>query len=277
MTKEQKIKEIHPDIEILSILNNRVKIKDRYGICEVQYHSLISGSKPSIATSIDKKEYFKAKLREVQPDLIVIGDYIDTKNKILIKNKYGICNCLPHILLKGSSPSIETAIDKTDYFINQANEIHQDRYNYSKVNYRNNVTNITITCSKHGDFNQTPHNHLHSNGCLECSNEDKAGGWYKNPKNMNKLACFYILKLENSIESFLKYGVTIDLKRRIRDINDQSGKIYKITQVKVINGTAEYCKKLEDKSKERIKKSNISYKPLVKFCGKNECFKPKIK
>ena len=54
-------------------------------------------------------------------------------------------------------------------FIKRANEVHGiGRYDYSKVNYINMNTNVIITCPKHGDFPQTPLNHLQGCGCKKC-------------------------------------------------------------------------------------------------------------
>jgi hypothetical protein len=53
--------------------------------------------------------------------------------------------------------------------IKQAKEIHGDIYIYDKVNYTNSRTPITITCNVHGDFQQTPHNHINQKqGCPTC-------------------------------------------------------------------------------------------------------------
>ena len=42
----------------------------------------------------------------------------------------------------------------TGQFIEEADEIHHGKYEYSKVNYINKSTKIIITCTKddHGDF-----------------------------------------------------------------------------------------------------------------------------
>ena len=37
-------------------------------------------------------------------------------------------------------------------FIKQAELLHYGKYDYSKVNYVNSRTKITIVCKKHGDF-----------------------------------------------------------------------------------------------------------------------------
>jgi hypothetical protein len=57
-----------------------------------------------------------------------------------------------------------------DEFVNKANEIHNNKYDYSKVKYINNYTKIEIICKIHGIFSQTPSNHLSGKGCQDCSN-----------------------------------------------------------------------------------------------------------
>ena len=56
-------------------------------------------------------------------------------------------------------------------FIKKANEVHDGKYDYSKVKYVNNKTKVCIICPEHGEFWQTPHNHLRGNGCSKCANE----------------------------------------------------------------------------------------------------------
>ena len=55
-------------------------------------------------------------------------------------------------------------------FIEKAKHIHNDRYDYSKVEYVNAHTKVCIICSEHGEFWQTPNNHLNGNGCPLCKN-----------------------------------------------------------------------------------------------------------
>lgn len=47
------------------------------------------------------------------------------------------------------------------------------RYDYSKINYINNCTNVTIICPIHGSFEQQPSNHLKGSGCPRCSKTSK--------------------------------------------------------------------------------------------------------
>ena len=58
-------------------------------------------------------------------------------------------------------------------FIRRSNEIHKEKYLYSKTIYKTNNEKVTITCKLHGDFLQTPNAHLQGNGCNECGNDSK--------------------------------------------------------------------------------------------------------
>lgn len=58
-----------------------------------------------------------------------------------------------------------------EQFIEEAKQIHGDKYDYSKVDYVNCGTKVCIICHIHGEFWQTPNSHLHGNGCKKCSTE----------------------------------------------------------------------------------------------------------
>ena len=58
----------------------------------------------------------------------------------------------------------------TDEFIEKAKKIHGDEYDYSMVNYINYRQKVTIICKKHGEFVQSPENHLYGKGCPKCGN-----------------------------------------------------------------------------------------------------------
>ena len=67
-----------------------------------------------------------------------------------------------------------THTDKTKLFISKAYKIHKNRYDYSKVNYINAKTKITIICREHGEFTQIPDFHINRKcGCPKCSNNVK--------------------------------------------------------------------------------------------------------
>lgn len=56
----------------------------------------------------------------------------------------------------------------TSEFIEKAINVHKDRYNYSKVNYKTTHSEVLIICSIHGEFWQRPAVHLSGSGCPKC-------------------------------------------------------------------------------------------------------------
>ena len=56
-------------------------------------------------------------------------------------------------------------------FIARSNNIHNNKYDYSKVEYVNNKTKVCIICPEHGEFWQPPKNHLLGQGCPICGEE----------------------------------------------------------------------------------------------------------
>ncbi|MGA9574049.1 MAG: hypothetical protein WBS20_08900, partial [Lysobacterales bacterium] len=59
----------------------------------------------------------------------------------------------------------------TDEFVRRAREVHGGRYDYSLVKYVNGYTPVSITCRKHGRFEQQPAVHFRGSGCPACATE----------------------------------------------------------------------------------------------------------
>lgn len=57
----------------------------------------------------------------------------------------------------------------TEEFIKEAREIHGDKYDYSKVEYKGDSVKVCIICPEHGEFWQVPNSHLKGCGCPSCS------------------------------------------------------------------------------------------------------------
>ena len=60
-------------------------------------------------------------------------------------------------------------MNKQERFIQRANAIHNNKYDYSKVNYKDCNTKVCIICPEHGEFWQTPKQHLKGYGCKKCA------------------------------------------------------------------------------------------------------------
>ncbi len=61
----------------------------------------------------------------------------------------------------------------TESFIGEAKEIYGDRYDYSKVDYKNREHRVTIVCPVHGDFQVYAREHLDGKGCPKCEKGEK--------------------------------------------------------------------------------------------------------
>jgi hypothetical protein len=53
--------------------------------------------------------------------------------------------------------------------LHEFRKIHGERYDYSKVDYKNTHSKIIIVCPVHGEFNQTRHSHRRGQGCPKCN------------------------------------------------------------------------------------------------------------
>jgi hypothetical protein len=109
-------------------------------------------------------------------------DYSETKYKNYLTKVNIICPIhgefeeLPQEHIKGSGCK-KCGVEKTkkftvlgvDKFIEKANKIHNNKFDYSNVNYINSYTKVEIVCPKHGSFFQNPGDHLNSKaGCPIC-------------------------------------------------------------------------------------------------------------
>jgi len=90
-------------------------------------------------------------------------------------------------------------------FIKKANETHKGKYDYSQVKYVNCDTKVCIICHEHGEFKQTPDNHLQGHGCPKCN----------------------LSHLERSVMNYLDdMGITYDYQKRFNWLGKQSLDFY---------------------------------------------------
>lgn len=68
----------------------------------------------------------------------------------------------------GKTQKYNTAI-----FVEKAIIVHGDIFEYNKVDYKNALTKVVITCKEHGDFFQAPAAHLRGNRCPVCAGNSK--------------------------------------------------------------------------------------------------------
>jgi hypothetical protein len=98
-------------------------------------------------------------------------EYLNAKTKVkIICPEHGEFEQLPFSHLKGHgcpNCSNNKKLTINDFIIKSSNK-HNNKYDYSKVKYLNNSTNVVIICPEHGEFEQLPTHHLSGNGCPKC-------------------------------------------------------------------------------------------------------------
>lgn len=150
-------------------------------------------------------EEFKKQMQVINPDIEIVGEYQGNKIKIACKCKK--CNheweARPDNLLRWGCPKCRLIKignknrKSLQNFINDAVKVHGNKYDYSKVEYLNNNTKVCIICPEHGEFWQTPANHLCRHGCPKCN------------QSRGELLIETFLK-ENEVEYIPQYKIRID-------------------------------------------------------------------
>lgn len=161
-------------------------------------------------------------------------------------------------------------LSNKEEFIYKAIKRHGDYYDYSKVNYVNNNTKITITCPVHGDFEQIPRSHTSGMKCKLCN--------FDSYKNTN--------------DEFIKRAIEIYGCKYKYDLSNYNGMHTKVKIICPEHGVFEQtpsillkghgCIKCSNKnhlikySELFLKKANLFHKgqydySLIKYTGKDNC------
>ena len=111
----------------------------------------------------DKYDYSKVEYVNSHTKVCIIcpihGEFWQLPNNHL--RGHGCMNCY-------NDKRGRTLVFTTDDFIRRAREMHGDKYDYSKVEYKNTYTKVCIICPEHGEYLQAPAYHLQGQGCPEC-------------------------------------------------------------------------------------------------------------
>lgn len=79
-----------------------------------------------------------------------------------------------HLKLKqGCSSCYGNKKSSAEEFSLKASKIHNRKYDYSQVKYKNTDIKVRIICPDHGVFTQTPYHHLKGVGCPDCGGSKK--------------------------------------------------------------------------------------------------------
>ena len=106
-------------------------------------------------------------------------NYVNSRTKVcIICPEHGEFFQMPHSHLRGvECPKCAHRSFRysNDEFIEKSRKIHEDKYDYSKVNYKNNKEKVCIICPEHGEFWMSPNSHLSGQGCPKCARNSVRG------------------------------------------------------------------------------------------------------
>ena len=270
--------------------------QDKFGLCKTKASTLLLGCCPNQRSALNKHDYLLNKLYD-NNEAYRKGSFrlitsLEEKS-VSLENKYGVCKMIMGNLLDGKMPTIRSAVDKPSYFINQAKEIHGDKYDYSKSKYVRDGEKVCIICPLHGEFWQTPSNHLQNQGCTICGDLRSAKASTENPAGWNKTNWYNVAQTSKQFDSYKVYVVECwdeETGERFFKVGRTFKKVryrltpstipYKYRVLKVVKRDnresqedLEYIYNLETRFKRLYK--NSKYMPEKEFPGLQECFKLK--
>lgn len=134
------------------------------------------GREKTTKASTYTHEQFLIRLQELHNGAIPFNiDSVSTAeaSTLELSDEFGKYIMTRRALLKGSFPSVHSAINKTSNTINRFRKKHKDKYNYDKFIYVAAQEKATLTCPLHGDFLLSADTHLQGVGCKECGNKTR--------------------------------------------------------------------------------------------------------
>jgi len=153
------------------------------------------------------------------------------------------------------STSDSKRIDTAE-FITRARGVHGSRYDYANTSFMTSSEKVAILCEKHGQFMQTPNDHLRGRGCPNCH-------------SYTGRTIVYLVHIESHGEEMIKIGITNhEVEQRFSDNLHPDQHVTEIA-------TLEFKDRQDAKTIEaylHAKHKKHQFTPKVKFGGHTECF-----
>lgn len=175
--------------------------------------------------------YFAEKAKKVHKDKYDYSLVNYTNNKIKVKiicPIHGVFEQTPNNHLRGQGCPKCKGLNLADRqklntkrFIRKAEEIHNDKCDYSLVEYNGCYKKIKIICKYHGLFEQMAYSHLAGHGCPKCvknKGEEKTEQWLIS-NNLKYKRWFKFETLKD--KSQLSYDFFIPDKNILIELNGQ--------------------------------------------------------
>jgi len=166
------------DYEKAVYKGNKIEILIKHNICGIEFwqqagkHAIGHGCHNCYSTPKKTTDGFikdaKLKHGEKYKYHLVNYDGRDKEVKIICP-EHGEFDQLAASHLQGCGcPKCVGKNKTTEDFNKEADEIHEGKYKYHLVEYKNSNTPVKIWCPIHGEFEQLPGNHLAGHGCDAC-------------------------------------------------------------------------------------------------------------
>lgn len=167
------------DYSLVEYKNNKTKVKIvclRHGVFEQTAINHINGDGCPVCANNVKSTNFefenKSSIVHNNKYLYYKSNYVNSKTKVIVVCPiHGDFKITPSNHLKGvgCTKCANKYKPTTIEFIEKCKNVHSDKYDYSKVEYINNLKSIEIICPDHGSFKQRSSHHLNGIGCPVCS------------------------------------------------------------------------------------------------------------
>jgi hypothetical protein len=150
-------------------------------------------------------EYFLKKSRDRfgdKYDYSLITDYKNCKQTVkIICPIHGVFDQIAelHYNSKTGCPTCSSILKgkehrmKREEFVEKANDIHKNKYEYKDTVYVTGRTKVSIICPSHGNFQQNPETHLQGTGCPKCSGRLSLGDLIKDANEIYDNKYDYIM------------------------------------------------------------------------------------
>ena len=212
-----------------------------YG-CEVDY--LVGGLSGKTHLSYEEVVEMRCSHRT---DKRTVGD-------LLSSGGCGYCRRMANNRRDGAPNAPNLKYD-TPSFVKKAIEVHNGKYSYFRTEYST-VLKVTITCPKHGDFEQNGIHHLAGAGCPKCA----VKGF-----NPGKPAFVYFL-LDTETHSRVKIGVSNVPDKRLAILKRETP--FTLERIELFETIPEITLQIESFCHSQLDSAN-----LTDFDGATEWFK----
>ncbi|QNI20980.1 hypothetical protein [Vibrio phage vB_pir03] len=187
--------------------------------------------------------------------------YVNNKTKVILTCKvHGDREYLPGNILRPAHRGCPfcNGIKDREAFVKEAKEKYGDVYDYSKIDYKNISTEVTVICNKHGPFQAIPLRHLEGKRCMECFRESKRLTFDEFEKRAEEIHGKSYLFLESS---------WISGRHHVKAVCKKHGE-FEARASSILAGTG--CKKCSDEKQRRAVEDVIE--DIKKIHGDRYCF-----